>query len=107
MIIAGFVLGVISVSLNETWSSPLNWSQNVQISMLLLIVLGGIIAFTAFNYLLKVVSTEKVATSAYVNPVIAMFMVWYFLDEQLTTQSIIASVILLTGVYFITSRKRK
>lgn len=107
MVIAGFVLGVISVTLNEPWSSPLNWSQNVQISMLLLIVLGGIVAFTAFNYLLKVVSTEKVATSAYVNPVIALFMGWYFLDEQLTTQSIIASVILLTGVYFITSRKRK
>jgi drug/metabolite transporter (DMT)-like permease len=107
MVIAGFVLGVISVSLNETWSSPFNWSQDVQISMLLLIVLGGIVAFTAFNYLLKVVSTEKVATSAYVNPVIAMFMGWYFLDEQLTKQSIIASAILLTGVYFITSRKRK
>jgi drug/metabolite transporter (DMT)-like permease len=107
MVIAGFVLGVISVSLNEPWSSPFNWSQNVQISMLLLIVLGGIVAFTAFNYLLKVVSTEKVATSAYVNPVIALFMGWYFLDEQLTPQSIIASVILLTGVYFITSRKRK
>ena len=107
MVIAGFVLGVISVSLNEPWSSPFNWSQNVQISMLLLIVLGGIVAFTAFNYLLKVVSTEKVATSAYVNPVIALFMGWYFLDEHLTTQSIIASVILLTGVYFITSRKRK
>lgn len=107
MVIAGFVMAVISILLNETWSSPFNWSQNVQISMLLLIVLGGIVAFTAFNYLLKVVSTEKVATSAYVNPVIALFMGWYFLDEHLTTQSIIASVILLTGVYFITSRKRK
>ena len=75
--------------------------------MLLLIIFGGIIAFTAFNYLLKVVPTEKVSTSAYVNPVIALFMGWYFLDEVLTTQSIVASAVLLTGVYFITSRKRK
>ena len=74
--------------------------------MLLLVVFGGIIAFTAFNYLLKVVSPEKVSTSAYVNPVIALFMGWYFLNEKLTAQSIIASAILLTGVYFITSRKR-
>ncbi|MEO9570877.1 MAG: EamA family transporter [Polaribacter sp.] len=107
MIIAGFIQAVISIGFNETWSSPLNWSTNVQLSMVLLIVFGGIIAFTSFNYLLKVVSAEKVATSAYVNPVIAMFMGWYFLDEYLSTQSIIASVILLTGVYFITSRKRK
>ena len=105
MIIGGVFQVIISVSLQETWSSPLNWSPNVQLTMLLLIILGGIIAFTAFNYLLKVVSTEKVATSAFVNPVIALFMGWYFLEEYLTVQSIIASVILLTGVYFITARK--
>lgn len=107
MVIAGVVLAILSLLFQETWSSPLQWSTNVQVSMLLLIFLGGIVAFTAFNYLLKVVSTEKVATSAYVNPVIALFMGWYFLDEKLSTQSIIASVILLTGVYFITSRKRR
>ncbi len=107
MVIAGFILAIISVSFGENWTSPLIWSKNVQISMSLLIILGGIVAFTAFNYLLKVVSTEKVATSAYVNPVIALFMGWYFLDEKISNQSMIASAILLTGVYFITSRKRR
>ncbi|MDG1038526.1 MAG: EamA family transporter [Polaribacter sp.] len=107
MLTAGFVLSIISLSINERWTSPLTWSTDVQLSMFLLIFFGGVIAFSAFNYLLKVVSPEKVSTSAYVNPVIALFMGWYFLDEVFTTQSIIASVILLTGVYFITSRKRK
>jgi drug/metabolite transporter (DMT)-like permease len=107
MVFAGIVLAIVSALFQETWSSPLTWSSNVQLSMLLLVFLGGIVAFTAFNYLLKVVSTEKVATSAYVNPVIALFMGWYFLDEKISTQSMIASVILLTGVYFITSRKRR
>jgi drug/metabolite transporter (DMT)-like permease len=107
MVIAGFILAIISLYFQETWSSPLIWSSNVQLSMSLLIVLGGIVAFTAFNYLLKVVSTEKVATSAYVNPIVAMFLGWYFLDEKISIQSMIASVILLTGVYFITSRKRR
>jgi drug/metabolite transporter (DMT)-like permease len=106
MLAASFILLTGSFSINEYWSSPLTWSSNVQIAMLMLIIFGGVVAFTAFNYLLKVVSPEKVATSAYVNPVIALFMGWYFLDEKLTTQSLIASLILLTGVYFITSRKR-
>ena len=106
MIIGGLIQMVISICLQETWSSPSDWSSNVQLSMLLLVIFGGIIAFTAFNYLLKKVATEKVATSAYVNPIIALFMGWYFLDEKLTTQSIVASIILLTGVYFIASRKR-
>ena len=106
MLIAGVLLSISSVLYNETWISPLDLSFKVQLSMFLLIFFGGIIAFTAFNYLLKVVSPEKVATSAYVNPVVALFLGWYILDENLSLQSIIASGILLTGVYFITSRKR-
>jgi drug/metabolite transporter (DMT)-like permease len=107
MVFGSILLSIISFLFQERWSFPLSWSTNVQVSMFLLIIFGGIIAFTAFNYLLKVVSPEKVATSAYVNPVIALFMGWYFLNEKLTLQSIIASIILLIGVYFITSRKRK
>lgn len=74
--------------------------------MLLLIIFGGIVAFTSFNYLLKVVSPEKVATSTYVNPIIALLLGWYLLDEQITTQSICAAIILLTGVYFINTKKK-
>jgi len=107
MLIAGFMLLIGSLIFKETWVSPLNWSTEVQLSMLFLISFGGIAVFTAFNYLLKNVSPEKVATSAYVNPIIAMVLGWYFLSEKLTVQSIIASIVLLTGVYFITSRKRR
>ncbi|WP_028889716.1 EamA family transporter [Tenacibaculum ovolyticum] len=106
MLIAGFLLGVSSLIFKETWISPLNWTLKTQGSLLFLIIFGGIIAFTSFNYLLKVVSPEKVATSAYVNPVIALILGWKFLNEELTTQSVVASIVLLTGVYFITSRKR-
>jgi drug/metabolite transporter (DMT)-like permease len=106
MLIAGFLLGMSSLIFKETWISPLNWTLETQGSLLFLIIFGGIIAFTSFNYLLKVVSPEKVATSAYVNPIIALILGWKFLNEELTTQSIVASIVLLTGVYFITSRKR-
>lgn len=107
MLIAGFMLLIGSIIFKETWVSPLTWSTEVQLSMLFLVSFGGIAVFTAFNYLLKNVSTEKVATSAYVNPIIAMLLGWYVLDERLSLQSIIASVVLLTGVYFINSRKRR
>jgi len=72
----------------------------------LLILLGSIVAFTSFNYLLKLVSPEKVATSTYVNPIVALFLGWYFLDEHISLQSIIAAIILLTGVYFINTKKK-
>lgn len=105
MLFAGVVLTLLSLLFRETWSSPEVWSSRVLFSMLFLIVFGGFVAFTAFNYLLRIVSPDKVATSAYVNPVIALIVGWYVLDEKLSIQSITASFVLLTGVYFITSKK--
>lgn len=105
MICSGIMLFIASFLIGETWTSPLVWSGSAQWSMALLIVFGSIAAFTAFNYLLKEVSTEKVSTSAYVNPVIALILGWYVLDEQITGQSVIAAFILLTGVYFINSKR--
>jgi len=106
MLSGGIILGIVSLTLGETWISPVNWSTNVRWSMLLLILFGSIVAFTAFNYLLKEVSPEKVATGTYVNPVIALILGWWILEENLTLQSIIAAVILLTGVYFINSKRK-
>lgn len=106
MLTGGIMLSISSQLFGETWSLPTEWSEPVQLSMIFLIIFGSIVAFTSFNYLLKVVSPEKVATSTYVNPIIALILGWYFLNEQITTQSIFAAVILLTGVYFINTKKK-
>jgi len=107
MLIAGILLSITSLIVGENWSLPNTWSSNVQLSMVLLVIFGSIVAFTAFNFLLKTVSPEKVATSSYVNPVIAVLLGWYVLDEQISAQTIIAAALLLTGVYFINSKKNK
>ncbi|SDB37947.1 Permease of the drug/metabolite transporter (DMT) superfamily [Flavobacteriaceae bacterium MAR_2010_188] len=106
MLTGGIILWIVSPIIGETWSNPLEWSSKVQLSMVMLILFGSIVAFTSFNYLLKVVSPEKVATSTYVNPIIALLLGWYFLEETITLQSIIAAAVLLTGVYFINTKKK-
>jgi len=105
MFSAGIVLMVVSLLLGEPWLAPTEWTGKTQLSMVLLISLGSIVAFTSFNYLLKVVSPEKVATSTYVNPIVALLLGWYFLNEQITGQSILAAAILLTGVFFINTKR--
>src|SRR5690606_32180310 len=105
MLTAGIRLALASVLMGGDWVWPANWVGPVEWSMGLLIVFGSIVAFTSFNYLLKTVSPDKVATSTYVNPIIALILGWYILDEQITLQSIIAAVVLLTGVYFINTTK--
>jgi drug/metabolite transporter (DMT)-like permease len=106
MFTGGVMLGVVSLIFGEKWTAPVMWSSEVQWSMLLLIIFGSIVAFTSFNYLLKAVSPEKVATSTYVNPIIALLLGWYFLNENISVQSVVAAVILLTGVYFINTKKK-
>jgi drug/metabolite transporter (DMT)-like permease len=106
MLMGGIILFITSLLIGETWTSPLQWSEKSLWSMFLLIIFGSIIAFTSFNYLLKVVSPDKVATSTYVNPIIALILGWYILDEQITSQSVVAAFILLTGVYFINTSKK-
>ena len=106
MLFGGLILLVASLIVGENWIAPSDWKSLTLISIALLIVFGSIVAFTAFNYLLKYISTEKVATSTYVNPVVALFLGNYFLDEQVSTQSIIATAILFLGVYFINSSKK-
>ena len=106
MFFAGIFLVFMSVGFQETWISPMEWQTDVIWVMILLVVFGSILAFTSFNYLLKMVSPEKVATSTYVNPIVAMLLGWYFLNESISLQSIVAAIVLLSGVYFINSRKK-
>lgn len=105
MISGGLILCVASLAFNEPWLKVTLWSEGVFWSLGILIIFGSIVAFTSFNYLLKFVSPEKVATSTYVNPIVALLLGWYFLNETISLQSVIAAMVLLTGVYFINTKR--
>ena len=107
MFFGGLMLMVVSLAFGENWIAPTAWSNGVMWSMIILIIFGSIVAFTSFNYLLKIVSPEKVATSTYINPLVAMALGSYILNEEITTQSLVAAGVLLTGVYFINTSKEK
>ena len=105
MLFGSLWLITMSVVKGEQWINPINWNNQVVWSMLGLIIFGSIVAFTSFNYLLRTVSPEKVATSTYINPIVAMILGFFVLNEKISTQSVIAALILLTGVYFINMKR--
>lgn len=107
MLFGGLMMLIFSAILQEPFSTAINMSEKSIYSMIYLVVFGSIIAFTSFNYLLLSVSPEKVATSTYINPIVAMILGWWVLDEIITNQSMVAAAVLLTGVYFINSSKSK
>ena len=62
-----------------------------------LILIGSLVAYTAYSWLLQNVPVSKVATYAFVNPVIAIFLGWLFLSEDITlTIAAGATVIVLS-----------
>lgn len=106
MLISGAVLLGFS-GITENWTmfsvsavEPVAW-----ISWGFLVLFGSVLAFSAFNYLLRVESPDKVATFAYVNPVIAVLLGWLFRDEILTVTTGMAAVLLITGVFLISTRR--
>ncbi len=107
MVTGGISMIALSPIVGEKWVDPLSLSVKGYISWAFLIIFASIIAFSSFNYLLKKVSAEKVATSAYVNPLVAIFLGYIVLDERLNFLTIIASLILLVGVYFVNSTKEE
>ncbi len=71
-----------------------------------LITFGAMIGFSCYFWLLKAAPAEIVATYAYVNPVVAVFLGWMVLSEPVTSQTLFASAVIIVAVFLITSRKQ-
>jgi len=80
---------------------PITWNAELAGSLLYLIVFGSLVALTAYVWLLKHVPAAKVATYAYVNPVIAVFLGWWLLDEKVTAYLIGGMAVVLLGVILV------
>ena len=66
-----------------------------------LIVIGSFVGFTAYVWLLRSAPTSLVATYAYVNPVVAVFLGWLLLGEEVTVQVVVAGGAVLVAVALI------
>ncbi len=108
MMASGIFLMIFSVIVGEDFEQIYHAFQwRAILSWITLILFGSIVAYSAFNYLLLKSTPDKVATTTYVNPVVALFLGWSLNHEQITGQSLAAAAILLSGVFFINTGKRK
>jgi drug/metabolite transporter (DMT)-like permease len=75
-------------------------------ALIYLIVFGSGIGFTAYLYILKNSTASKVATYAFVNPVVALFLGWMLAGETITARTAIAAAVILTAVVLVISAPR-
>ena len=72
-----------------------------------LIVMGSLVAYLAYVWLLSVRPASLVGTYAYVNPVVAVFLGWLIADEHINIQKIIGLTIIIAGLVIVNMSKEK
>ena len=72
-----------------------------------LIGAGSLVGFSTFVWLMKHSTPARVATYAYVNPIVAVFLGWLILDEPVTGRTVGASLVIVGAVVIITTRKAR
>jgi drug/metabolite transporter (DMT)-like permease len=105
MTFAGLVNLVIALSLGDF--QTVQWTARGTGALIYLIIAGSWIGFTAYIWLLEHVPTAKVATYAYVNPVVAVALGWLILNEQVDGFMLAGTVIIVAAVVLVTRSKIK
>ncbi|HWZ42213.1 MAG TPA: EamA family transporter [Candidatus Saccharimonadales bacterium] len=82
-----------------------HWTVPGVASIIYLIICGSWIGFSAYNWLLEHVATAKVATYAYVNPVVAVYLGWLFLSETLDGFMLAGTAVIVAAVALVNVSK--
>jgi drug/metabolite transporter (DMT)-like permease len=107
MLSGGVLLLALGLATGEAGGiNPEAVSARSALALLYLIVFGSLIGFSAYIWLLGVVSPVKVSTYAYVNPVVAVLLGWALAGEPLTARIFVAAAVIIGAVVLLTLRTR-
>lgn len=99
MIVGGTVVALVGSALGEWKTWHLTGTGVAAIAYL--VVFGSIVGYSAYSYALRHASATIVGTYAYVNPVIAVLLGWFFLKEPVTARTFLAMGLILGAVVWI------
>ena len=98
-----FAVGTIAGEFGDV--HPAAFSADSLIAFAYLIFIGSLLAFTAFVWLLQNAPVSTVMTYAYVNPVVAVFLGWAILSEEITLTVVIGTVAIVLSVATVVRRE--
>lgn len=85
---------------------PQEFSPRSVLAVIYLVVIGALVGFTAYVWLLKNAPITLVSTYAYVNPLVAVFLGSLLADEALTSRILLAAILIVASVALITLRRK-
>jgi len=96
MLIAGILQTALGFILGE--QNNFHLTQTSMLALGYLIVFGSMLGYASYIYSITNLPLSLVSTYAYINPVIAILLGWYFLNEPFTITVFIAAGLILIGV---------
>jgi drug/metabolite transporter (DMT)-like permease len=69
-----------------------------------LTLIGSLVAFSAFGWLVKTSTPARLSTTAYVNPVVAVILGWALLGETLAPRALAGAALIVCAVVVMTLR---
>jgi drug/metabolite transporter (DMT)-like permease len=107
--LAGGVLLLVASLVSQEWAGLQlsNVSLLSLVSFFYLVVVGSLIGFSSYVWLLTKTTTARVSTYAYVNPVVAVLLGYFLAGEQLTLRTLLASSVIVISVVVITTYKSR
>ena len=105
MLTGGLVLVLVSAYAGETW--PAQISAKSWAALIFLVVLGSLVAYSAYMYLLKTVRPLVASSNTFVNPIVAFAVGIWFANETVTSTEYAALVVILVGVFLVLSADNK
>jgi drug/metabolite transporter (DMT)-like permease len=108
MLSGALVLGVASIVTGELAAfDPAAVTSESLVALAYLTLVGSLVAFTAYAWVLHHAPLPLIATYAFVNPVVAVILGAIVLDETVTPLQIVAGAVIVVGVaLIIVSRSR-
>lgn len=98
----GYIL--IALISGQTWpqATPSAW-----LALAYLVIFGSVIACTSYVKILKLLPISIAMTYAYVNPVLALILGWWLLNEALTIWTFIGAIMVILGIVGVFRDKAK
>lgn len=106
MMLGGATLLLLSASFGELHLFP-HITQRAVLALLYLIVVGSLVAFTAYVWLLGHIPASRLASYAYVNPIVAVALGYFAAAEPITLRTLAGSALVLISVFLILRQPRQ
>lgn len=94
--------GIAMIFISFLWEdfSGMEINSKAMFSVLYLAFFGTVVTFTTYYWLMKRINIVLLSLSSFITPIIAVILGCIVLDEKLSLQTIIGSVLVLVGILF-------